>query len=354
MNILVIGGSRFIGKAVADLAATKGHGVTLFNRGMTEASSSFKCIHGDVDKLNDHKSALRDLKPDIVIHAIAYTRQHALDTIDVFSGSGAKLIVLSSQDCYEAFYQLNRGRDVAELPIAEDGQTCLKKHYWQDLPGTKTYPDYDKNIVTETFMSACAEGLLSATVLRLPMVFGPGDFQFRHRHGKIIRRIFDQHKSLVMGAVEQASLFTFGNIDNVAAAILHVAETPYASGKVFNIGECKSRSLRRWAEMYAEAAGTQFDLQIVPDALIENDMSAINNPPRLILFDTRAFSSETGFIEPISVREQVQKTLAWGLEHPDALGPRPDYDAEHRLIEAYSGFVSDRIKISKSAGDFKI
>ena len=33
MKILVIGGTRFIGKAVASLGISRGHDVTLFNRG---------------------------------------------------------------------------------------------------------------------------------------------------------------------------------------------------------------------------------------------------------------------------------------------------------------------------------
>lgn len=340
MKILIIGGSRFIGKAVAHLAASKNHDVILFNRGKTEPATPFRQISGNVDQINEHKATLRELNPDIVIHAIAYTKQHALDAIDIFGGLKTRVIVLSSQDCYEAFYQLNRGKDVAELPLAEDGQLCLNEHYWKDLAGTRTYPDYDKNLVTNEFMTAQWQGHLSATVLRLPMVFGPGDFQFRCRHGKFIRRIFDKQSILVMGAVEQTSLFTFGYIDNIAAAIMHAVETPSTAGKIFNLGELKTRSLRRWAEIYGDAANVSFSFQILPDALVENDLLAINNPPRLLLCDTQSFAKETGFEEAVPLREQVQRTLAWGLENPDALGPKPDYVAEQSKIETYQRWLS--------------
>lgn len=343
MKILIIGGTRFIGKAVAKQASTNGHDVVLFNRGKTHPDSPFPTILGEVDQLGAHKSTLRDLRPDVVIHAIAFTQTHALDAVDVWAGSGARLIVLSSQDCYEAFYQLNQGRDVAELPLAEDAQLCTQRHYWAGHPGMKTYPEYDKNLVTAAVLTAHNDGRLAASVLRLPMVFGPEDFQFRHRHGKFIRRLYDQQSVMMMGAVEQASLFTFGFIDNIAAAIVRAAELPLVDGKVFNIGEAKSRSLRRWAELYAEAAGRAFEFAILPDALTELDATAVNNPPRLLLFDTQAFWRETGFVDPVPLPAQISQTLAWGLEHADALGERPDYEGESAKVESYRRFLDGQV-----------
>lgn len=339
LKILIIGGSRFIGKAVAARASANGHEVVLFNRGKTQIASPFRTIVGDVDQLRDHKQALVAVRADVVIHAIAYTETHARDAVDVFAGTGARLIVLSSQDCYEAFYQLNQGFDVAELPLAEDAQLCRQRHYWAARPGAKTYPDYDKNLVTSAVLAAHKDDRLAASVLRLPMVFGPGDFQFRQRHGKFIRRIYDHQLLMTLGAVEQTSLYTFGFVDNVAAAIVHAAETPVVDGKVFNIGEEKSRSLRRWAALYAEAAGSVFEFAILPDAMTELDATAVNNPPRLLQFDTQAFRRETAFVDPVPLREQVRQTLAWGLEHPEALGSKPDYEAERGTVEAYRGFV---------------
>ena len=36
MKVLIIGGTKFIGKAIAESAISKGHTVTLFNRGKIE------------------------------------------------------------------------------------------------------------------------------------------------------------------------------------------------------------------------------------------------------------------------------------------------------------------------------
>jgi nucleoside-diphosphate-sugar epimerase len=206
MKVLIIGGSRFIGKAVATQLSAKGHDGVLFNRGKTRTDLPYRTLVGDVDNLQIHKTILLEVGADVVIHAIAYTGKHASDAVEVFSGSNTRVVVLSSQDCYEAFYQLNQGRDVADLPLSEEAELCKQQYYWRNHPGTRAYEDYDKNLVTSVFLSAHAQGRLSSSLLRLPMVFGPEDFQFRHRHGKIIRRIFDRRPLLLLGAVEQSSL----------------------------------------------------------------------------------------------------------------------------------------------------
>jgi 2'-hydroxyisoflavone reductase len=49
MEILIIGGTRFLGKALAEDAVARGHQVTLFNRGQTNPDwfPGVKKIHGD-------------------------------------------------------------------------------------------------------------------------------------------------------------------------------------------------------------------------------------------------------------------------------------------------------------------
>ncbi|MGE0172545.1 MAG: NAD-dependent epimerase/dehydratase family protein [Oligoflexales bacterium] len=340
MKVLIIGGTQFIGKAVAKRASERGHEIVLFNRGLSQSDASFPTIIGDVNDLPQYQTQLRQVRADAVVHAIAYTERHALDAVEVFQDTGARIVALSSVDCYEAFYQLNKGRDVGDFPITEESPTCHRRHYWRDFPGIKKYPDYDKNLMSSAFMSAHAEGKITATILRLPMVFGPGDSQYQHRHGKFIRRVFDRQKTLLMGANEQSSLFTFGFIDNVAAAILHAAESQAATGKIFNVGESKSRSLRRWAELYGEAANINLDVTVLPDAIIENDPTIAHSSPRFFLSDSGYFRRETGFTEPVELADQIRQTLAWGLEHPESLGPQPDYDKENALIGLYRRFLS--------------
>nr|MBA3717250.1 NAD-dependent epimerase/dehydratase family protein [Actinomycetota bacterium] len=51
MRLLIIGGTRFLGRALVEDALARGHEVTLFNRGQTnpELFPEAEKIHGDRD-----------------------------------------------------------------------------------------------------------------------------------------------------------------------------------------------------------------------------------------------------------------------------------------------------------------
>lgn len=327
-------------REIADRARGNGWDVVLFNRGRTEPEPGYQVIKGDIDCMANHVAVLRSVDPDVVVHGIAYTEVHARDYVKVFAGQRAKVFVLSSQDCYEAFFQVNRGRDVAECPIREDARKCIERYYWRQFPGKKQYSDYDKNLVRDVFLCAHADGLLRATVLNLPMVYGPRDPQFAYRHGSIIRRILDKRERLMMGHVEQTGLFTFGYVENVAAAVVHAFDRPITDGKEYNLGEATSRSLRRWAELYFEAAGLALDFCSVPDAALYRDLRLMTMAPRLLPIDTSLYRRETGFSDPVDLGEQIRRTLAWAAGHPEAVGRSPDYQREDQLFAEYSRVLS--------------
>ena len=133
MKILIIGGSKFIGKEIALKASESGHSVTLFNRGMTNPDLPYPTIKGDIENLREFKDRLRSDNYNIVVHCIAYTEKHAEDIRFVFKDSNTKIIALSSCDCYEVFQGLNRRIDKAELPVTETSPLSKMKYYWSGL-----------------------------------------------------------------------------------------------------------------------------------------------------------------------------------------------------------------------------
>ena len=331
-RVLLIGGSRFIGKEIARQARAAGHEVALFNRGVTAPEGP--AVKGDVKDLERHAPRLRALKPDVVVHCIAYTEKDAADCVAVFAGTGARVIVLSSMDCYDAFQNANRGLETSDFPVDESMPTTPIRHYWRGFAHPRA-EDYDRNLMTDRFLAAQRAGSLPCVVLRLPMVYGPEDPQYRHRHGEAIRRIYDKERSFPISSRDQARLGTHGYVENVAAAVVHCFASDKAAGRVYNIGEGSVRTQRRWADLFAKAAGWEFDFQVLPEELMAKDRKSRNRPAQHLVFDCSLFIKETAFSSPVGLEEGIAKTLAWGLAHPDALGPRPDYAAERRLVAAY-------------------
>ena len=336
MKVLIIGGTKFIGKAIAEKSLEKGHEVVLFNRGKTKHSLAAEVIVGDVEEIRSFKSELLSLDADIVVHCISYTEQHAKDLVEVFRGTKTKLVVLSSCDCYEAFQGLNRREDKSELPVDEESETSKMKYYWSDSAMKGSLAEkYDKNLMTNVLIEAFSSGEIRPTVFRLPMVYGDGDYQYPGRHGDIIRRILDKEKNIILSDREQCQLYTYGYIGNVAAAIVHSFNKEITNGKIYNLGEPKTRSRRRWVELYAKMMGWDFDVHILPEELIRKDRGFRNAPPKHLLTDSSLFKRETGFTEPFSTEEAMKRTFSYAKENLECLGERPNYKKEQELVEKY-------------------
>lgn len=337
MKVLIIGGTGFISGEIARLASEAGHEVVLYHRGEASPASPCRALRGDRDDLPAHAAALRAERPDVVVHAIAGTEQHAHDAVRVFRGTDARLLVLGSMDVYDAFQAANRGREVSDHPLDEASALTPIKYYYRDLmPGDAKRADYDKNLMTDVLLAAHARGEIRAAVFRCPMVYGPRDKQFPGRHGYVLRRLADGHRRLVMGLQDQGRLFTFGYVTNIAAAVVHAFGQPVVDGRIYNVGERAWRSRRRWAELYARAAGVELEFQLLPDELLEQDPAARNAPPMHLLVDASRYAADTGFTDPVPLEACIERTLAWALAHPEDLGPVPDYAAEDRLVAAYA------------------
>ncbi len=336
MKILIIGGTRFIGKAICEKFISQEHEVILFNRGQTQHSLGVQTIFGDVEGILNFKDQLLENDFDVVVHCISHTEKHASDLVSIFSNTKTHLIVLSSVDGYEAFQGLNRKEDKAELPITEDSLLSSMMYYWSDSSTKGLLSEkYDKNLMTEILMVASRTKELTVTVFRLSMVYGPGDYQYPRRHGAFIRRIIDKRKSIIFSDREQCQVYTFGYVENIAAAIAHSLKKSITFGKIYNLGETKARSQRRWAELYAKVANWEFDIHILPEELIRMDKSFRNAPPKHLLIDSSLFCRETKFAYPINLDEAVKRTINYAIEHPNILGEPENYDGEDHLLRVF-------------------
>lgn len=179
MHVLVIGGTGFIGSHAVRALVSRGAHVDVFHRGRTRADLPAKVgyIRGDRDDLTSSSKMLRASTPDVVLDMTALTEAHARTTVDVFCGVARHLVAVSSMDVYRAFDVVNR-RDTGPLqpvPLNEDAE--LRRHLFpaRDLPEANRPidrpPGYEKILVERVYLNKPA---LPATILRLPIVYGPG------------------------------------------------------------------------------------------------------------------------------------------------------------------------------------
>src|SRR3954452_20631504 len=87
MRLLVLGGTRFLGRHVATAALERGHEVATFTRGLSgEPREGARALHGDRDDPTTLPRALDGWQPELVVDTSCQTRAAARNAADVLTG----------------------------------------------------------------------------------------------------------------------------------------------------------------------------------------------------------------------------------------------------------------------------
>ncbi len=295
-------------------------------------------IHGDRHRLGDHATEVREFAPDVVIDMIPSSGTHGRDLVRTFAGLARRLVVVSSMDVYRAAAVLHRLDDgpLESVPLTED--STLRA-------GTQTYPAaqirllqslfgwlddaYDKVAVERAVQG---DSSLPATILRLPMVYGPGDPL--HRFHRILKRIADGRPIIPFEERAAGWRSPRGYVENVAAAIALAAMDDRATGRVYNVGEVDALSELEWARLIAVVTGWGGRLVTVPAERAPAHLVSPANLDQHWAADTSRIRNELGYREPVPRPEAIRRTIEWERAHPpERWDPAQfDYEAEDALI----------------------
>src|SRR3954468_19671409 len=99
MRLLVLGGTKFLGRGIVDAALAAGHSVTLFNRGQTNPG-----LYRDVESLRgdrrDDLGVLAGREWDAVIDPSGYFPRDVRASAELLRGSVAHYVFVSSISVY--------------------------------------------------------------------------------------------------------------------------------------------------------------------------------------------------------------------------------------------------------------
>jgi 2'-hydroxyisoflavone reductase len=101
MRILMVGGTRFIGRHVVEAALTAGHDVTLFHRGRTGVDLFPDVEHRLGDRDSD-LSGLADGEWDATVDTCAYVPRQVQTLADALGGRGGHHLLVSSVSAYSS------------------------------------------------------------------------------------------------------------------------------------------------------------------------------------------------------------------------------------------------------------
>src|SRR5713226_8240403 len=345
MRILVIGGTRFMGPLVVRSLSEQGHEVTVFHRGKTRTDLRRGVMEllGDWRSLAKSAVELQRLAPEAVLDMIPENEQDALEVMRIFRGVARRVVAISSQDVYRAFGRVN-GKEsgpVDSMPITEE--SALRQNLYpyrgeivrdQDDP-KKWQDDYDKILVERVVMGDTS---LPGTILRLPMVYGPGDYQ--HRLFSYLKRMDDKRPAILMDEAEAHWRWTHGYVENVADAIALAVSDDNAVGRIYNVGEPFTFTMAEWVDKIGQATGWQGRIVLVPRGRLPEPLRHGINAEQDIVVDSSHIRRELGYEERVGLEEALRRTVAWERANPpNVVDPKEfDYAVEDAFLRGNSLF----------------
>ena len=225
MNILVMGGTRFVGKALVNLLLTQGHTLTLFTRGNIAPSSSVEHLKGDRNSHND-LSVLNGRTFDVIIDSSGRNR---LQTEKVLSMTGKPLhrfLYVSSAGVYD---------DSIYFPIDESfAINQLSRHYGKHE--------------TELFL---IDNNIPFTSFRPTYIYGPGNYN------PIEKWFFDRISfDKVIPIPDNGDIITqLGHVSDLAQAMVKTLEYSICLNKIYNCSGKTSVSIKGLIHLATKACG---------------------------------------------------------------------------------------------------
>jgi UDP-glucose 4-epimerase len=245
-------------------------------------------------------------------------RSHADGVLSAL-GRDRRYVVTSSMDVYRAYGGLQSGEGAEPVPIDETSPVREKRYpYRGKFPGMD---DYEKLDVEEAYLSA------GGTVLRLPIVYGPHDGQRREEF--VLRRVRAGRTRIPIGT--GSWLGTKGFVADVARGVRLAIESGLR-GETFNLGESRTYTAGRWAQMILDAAASDAELVRVPDDKLPEDMDMTSAIPQHLLVDSSKARRTLGWSDT-DAREALGVSVAWHLANPPS-GASDDFAADDEALAA--------------------
>lgn len=319
MRILLLGGTRFLGRRLSSLLIESGADVTVLHRCVTGAPPpGTKTVQGDRAQ-PDGLEGIRDLAFDTVVDLSSYFSDWTRRAITAFRGRIGHYVYVSSGTVY---------RPSAELPWAETTP-------FGPMPIWGTYGE--EKVTSERLLwQAHQAGDFAVTAFRFPFILGPCNFT--DRESFVFSRLAAREPILLPNGGTAINQFVY--IEDAAQALLAAIERPGASaGQAYNCGHARGVTNRGFVEICAElldvdpeiVAIDENELDVARDTWDLNDL-VFPFPDEHFLLDVSKIRRELGTESETPTRRMLEEYLAWWLTQPSH--ERERYPREEQALAA--------------------
>lgn len=316
MRLLVLGGTKLVGRGLASAALAAGHEVTLFHRGLTglDVHSEAEHLLGDRDGGLD---PLAGREWDACVDVSGYEPRLVRASAEVLAGSVDRFVYVSTISVYASLARpTDESAPLATLPPEADPNVFA----WELYGPLKALGEQAvRDVVGE-----------HATIVRPGYVVGPHDHTGRFTWW--VRRAARGGRMPVPASIHDRAQFI--DARDLGAFLLRAAEVGLP-GAVNATGPVPPVGMRDVLAAAADAAGAELEVVVVPDGEVTAAGVSfplwIDDPDWAAWAEvdiTRALAAGLRF-RPLA--ETVRDTLTDGPV-VDGVGPTPDDEA--RLLRA--------------------
>ena len=299
MDILMMGGTRFVGRPLVERLRAAGHALTLFSRGRQPVPGGVEHLAGDRGS-DEGLALLQGRRFDVIIDSSGRTREDSQRVIARTGPPSHRFVYVSSAGVYA---------DSELWPLDEDAPTD---------PASR----HAGNAETEAWLRD--EGI-PFTAFRPTYIVGPGNYN--PIEAWFFDRIVHGHPVPLPG--DGTTITQLGHVSDLAAAMARCIEVDAAVNRVYNCSGTQGVTFRGLVQAAARAAG--------------RDAAAVEirsfDPSRLDPKARKAFPLRLAHF--LTDTSRVRRELAW----------EPAFDLAATLSDSYANDYALRSGTPDVRGD---
>ncbi|MCZ6633022.1 MAG: NAD-dependent epimerase/dehydratase family protein [bacterium] len=338
MNILIIGGTRYMGRIAVQNLLDRGDHVTVFSRGNTRPEWWDRITHipGDHTDAESFTSQLKGKTFDAVLDTQAFKKEDVELAHQTFEGHVGRYLMVSTGSVY-----LDNKLDFAtHCPFKESDVD------WSNLD--YTYPEgEDPYGVGKRHCEKWLQenSTLPYTVVRIPAIMGWDDPTGRMWWW--IQRALDG-KGVVLPLEHHAPFRTLYSGD-AAENFVRAIDAPEAANQIYHNAMEEVLTPKRWVDLIWQAAGHEPDITYIPNDILQKELEAYSPPlcrPIPYIHDLSRAKQDFSF-STTPVEEWVHTTVAWyrdQYEGQDAKGYQNrsrELELANKWTQSFQNLISD-------------
>lgn len=299
-NMLLIGGTRFLGLAIAEPFINAGYDVYEMNRGTRPSAPGvverIVCDKNDREKFAD---VLRRRAWDVIVDTML-TDEELEFVIDEVGSNVGQFIHTGSLGVYG---------DARRVPAVESQPLTL----YEGEGVVFNYKIKQDQVIVRAFQERGFPG----TILRMSYIYGAGDVLldgWGGRQAEFFRMLRDGETIPLPN--DGRALLHPGHVKDLGRSFLRAAETPESIGQIYNIGGHHALMLKDYVKMIAAAMDVEVKLEFAPIPDIVARFPDATNERGMTFVSQHMCGSIT----------KAETQLNWRPEIPLAVGLRENID----------------------------